>query len=143
MQVCRVRSPVDRRDAHEDVFRSALGVLHEHVEVAVVLEDAGVEELVLHLLAGAPAVGLHQVGVGIRRVRILVQKLHVRVGRRAIEVEVVLLDVLAVVPLAVGQSEEPLLEDRILPVPQGQREAEALFVIGDAGQAVFAPAVGA
>ena len=64
-------------------------------------------------------------------------------GRRAVEVEVVLLHILAVVPLAVGQSEEPLLEDRIFPVPQGQREAEALLVVGDAGQPVFAPAVGA
>ena len=75
--------------------------------------------------------------------RVLVEILHVRVGRRAVEVEVVLLDVLAVVAFAVGQSEEPLLEDRILPVPQGQREAQALFVIGNAGDAVFAPAIGA
>ena len=63
--------------------------------------------------------------------------------RRAVEVEVVLLHVLAVVALAVGEAEEPLLEDRILAVPQGQREAEVLLVIGDAGDAVLAPAVGA
>ena len=60
-----------------------------------------------------------------------------------VEVEVVLLDVLAVVALAVGQAEEPLLEDRILAVPQRQREAEPLLVVGDAGQPVLAPAVGA
>ena len=143
MQVRRVRSAVDGRDAHEDVFGSTLGVFHEDIEIAVVLEDAGVEELVLHLIAGPPAVGLHQVGVGKRSVRVPVQKFHVRVRRGAIDVEVVLLDVLAVVPLAVGQAEEPLLEDRILPVPQGQREAEALLVVRDAGQAVFAPAIGA
>ena len=62
---------------------------------------------------------------GIGRLRVLVEVLHVRVRRRAVEVEVVLLDVLAVIPLAVGQAEQPLLEDRILPVPQRQGEAQS------------------
>src|SRR5262249_13843761 len=73
---------------------------------------------------------------------ILVQAFHVRVGRGAVEVEVVLLHVLAVVALAVGQPEQPLFQDRILPVPQRQGEAEPLLVVGDARQAVLAPAVG-
>src|SRR5262245_35129312 len=64
-------------------------------------------------------------------------------GGSAIKIEVVLLDVLAVVALAVGQPEQALLQDRVLAVPQGQGEAELLLVIGDAGQAVLAPAVGA
>ena len=80
---------------------------------------------------------------GIGRLRVLVQVLHVRVRRRAVEVEVVLLDVLAVVALAVGQPEGTLLEDRVLAVPQRQREAQHLVVVADAGQAVLAPAVGA
>jgi hypothetical protein len=63
-------------------------------------------------------------------------------GRRAVEIEVVLLHVLAVVALAVGQPEETLLENGVLAVPQGQREAQVLFVVGNAGDAVFAPAVG-
>ena len=64
-------------------------------------------------------------------------------GRRRVEVEVVLLHILAVVAFAVGQSEEPLLEDGVLPVPQGQAETEVLLVIGNAGDAVLAPPVGA
>ena len=143
MQFGRFRPTVDGRDLHQDVFRTGLGVLHEDVEVAVVLEDAGVEEFILHLVPGAPAVRLHQIGVGIGRLRVLVEILHVRVGRRAVEVEVVLLHVLAVVAFAVGEAEQPFLEDRVLAVPQGQREAEALLVIGNAGDAVLAPAVGA
>ena len=91
----------------------------------------------------AAAVVLDEVGVGEGRLRVLVEVLHVRVRRRGVEVEVVLLDVLAVVALAVGQAEQPLLEDRVLAVPQGQREAELLLVVGDAGEAVLAPAVGA
>jgi hypothetical protein len=63
--------------------------------------------------------------------------------RCAIGVEVVLLHIFTVVALAVGQSEKPLLGDWILAVPQGQREAEPLFVIGNAGDAVLAPSVGA
>ena len=63
--------------------------------------------------------------------------------RRAVEVEVVLLHVLAVIAFAVGQAEQPLLENRILAVPEGEGEAEPLLVVGDAGQAVFAPAIGA
>ena len=112
VQVGRVRSAVGRGDLHQDVVGRALGVLDEHVEVPVVVEDAGIEQLVLHVVARALAVRPYKVAVGIGRLRVLVEILHVRVGRRAIEVEVVLLHVLAVVALAVGQPEEPLLEDR-------------------------------
>jgi len=52
--------------------------------------------------------------------RVLVEVLHVGVGRRRVEVEVVLLDVLAVVPLAVGEAEQALLEDRIALVPEAR-----------------------
>src|SRR6185503_15534026 len=75
--------------------------------------------------------------------RVLVETLHVRVRRRRIEVVVVLLDVLAVVPLAVGEPEQALLEDGIPAVPERYRETELLPVVGDAGDAVLAPAVGA
>ena len=60
-----------------------------------------------------------------------------------VEVEVVLLDVLAVVALVAGEAEEPLLQDRVAAVPQRQREADALVAVADAGQAVLVPAVGA
>jgi len=59
------------------------------------------------------------------------------VGRRRVEVEVVLLDVLAVVALAVGEAEEALLEDGILSVPEGQGKAQPLLVVGIPRQAVF------
>src|SRR6185369_14339081 len=71
----------------------------------------------------------------------LVEILHVRVSRRAVEVEVVLLDVLAVVAFAVREPEEPLLQDRVLAVPQRQSEAEPLLVVGKTRQTVLAPAI--
>ena len=141
MQLGLLRSPIGGRDLHQDVLGARLGVFHEDVEVAVLLEDPGVEELVLHLVAAAPPVRLHQVGVGIGRLRVLVEKLHVRVGRRAVEVEVVLLDVLAVVAFAVREPEEPLLQDRVFAVPQREGEAEVLLVVGDPSQTVLAPAI--
>ena len=143
VQLRSLRPAVVGRDLDEDVLGAALGVLHEDVEVPVVIEDAGVEELILHLVPGAPTVCLYQISIGKGRLGVLVEILHVRVGRRAVEIEVVLLHVLAVVALAVGEAEEPLLEDRVLPVPQGEGEAELLLVVGDAGDAVLAPAVGA
>src|SRR5262249_46142996 len=66
----------------------------------------------------------------------------VGVRRRGVQVVVQLLGVLAVVALGVGQAEEALLQDRIAAVPQGERQAQPLPVVTDAGQAVLPPAVG-
>src|SRR5258708_2622137 len=82
------------------------------------------EELVLELLPRATAVLVQELVVGKRGLRVLVEHLRVRVRGRAVEVEVVLLDVLAVIALAVGEAEQALFEDGIAPVPQRDREAE-------------------
>ena len=109
MQRGGFRSAVDHRDRDEDVFRAGLGVLNENVEVPVVVENAGVEQFYSNPFRDA-LVLLHQIGVRKCRLRILVQVLHVGMRRRAVDVEVVqLLHILAVVTLAVGQAEEPLL----------------------------------
>ena len=73
---------------------------------------------------------------------ILVQPLHVRVRRRAVEIEVVFLDILPwLLSLLVSPNSRSL---RIgLPVPEGQRKTKPLLIVGDAGQTVFAPAIGA
>ena len=130
-------------DTDEDVFRAFLGVLDKHVKVAVLVEDAGIEQLVLELFARSPPVRLDQVAVGILPLRILVEVLHVGVRRRAVDVEVILLDILAMVALAVGEPKQALLQDRVALVPQRQRETQPLFVIGDSAEPVLAPAVGA
>ena len=57
----------------------------------------------------APPVRLDQIVVGKRRLRILVQVLHVGMGGRAVEVEVVFFNVFAVVGLAVRQAEHDVL----------------------------------
>src|SRR5262249_9792529 len=75
------------------------------------------------------------------RLRVLVEALHVRVGRRAVEIEVALLDVFPVIALTVREPEESLLQDGVLTVPEGESEAEPLLVVGDPTEAVLAPPV--
>jgi hypothetical protein len=65
------------------------------------------------------------------------------VRRRAVEIEVVVLDVFPVVALAVGEPEQPFLHDRVHAVPQGHRKAEDLPVVRDAAEPVLTPAIGA
>ena len=50
VQVGHIRAAVGRGDLHQDVVGRALGVPDEHVEVPAVVEDAGIEQLVLHLV---------------------------------------------------------------------------------------------
>jgi len=48
---------------------------------------------------------------------ILMEILHVGMGRSVVEIKVIFLYVLTVIPLAVGQPEEALLQDRVAAVP--------------------------
>ena len=75
--------------------------------------------------------------------RILIQVLHVRVGRCAVEIEVVFLYVLSVIAFAAGQSKDALLENRIALIPKRQGKADLLVSIADAGDSVFVPAISA
>src|SRR5207248_1313207 len=55
----------------------------------------------------------------------------------------VLFDVFAVVPFVARQAEEPLFEDRIFFIPEGERKTKALMVVRYAQKPVFPPPVGA
>ena len=129
-------------DADEDVFRAFLGIFHEHVKVPVVIEDAGIEQLVFELLPRPSPVRLDQVTVGKLPLRVLVQILHVGVRGGAVDVEIVLLHILAMVRLAVGESEQAFLQDGVPLVPQREGKAQSLLVIRDPPEPVFTPPVG-
>ncbi len=132
---------VEGVDADQDVVGPRLRVLREDVEVPVVVEDAGVHQLELGVAPLAATVLLEQPRVRVFALRVLVERLHVGVRGRRIQVVVGLLDVFAVVALRAGQAEEPLLQDRIPAVPERDGEADVLVAVGDAHQPVFAPAV--
>jgi hypothetical protein len=120
---------------------SPFRVLHKHVEVAVVVEDSGVEQFVLRVVPPAALALLAQFLVREARVRVLVEELQVRVRRGGVEVVVHLLHVFAVIPLLVLQPKESLLEDRVFAVPQRDRETQVLHVVADPAEAVLAPPV--
>src|SRR5262249_36818324 len=130
---------VENLDANRDVVDARLRVFDEHVEIPVLVEDSGVDELELRCLAPAPPVFFHQVRVGELRLRILVEALHVAVCRGGIEIEVALLDVLAVIAFGSGKAEQALLEDRISAVPQREREANVLMPVANSRQTVLIP----
>src|SRR6185436_11524879 len=75
--------------------------------------------------------------------RILIQVLHVRVRRRRIYIEVILLDVLTVVSLTTGQAKQTFFQDRIVTVPQREGETDLLMSIRDSCDSIFVPAVSA
>ena len=143
MQRRRIRSAVVNSDLNQHVLWRGLGVLDEDIKIAVLIEHTGVEQFILKTAAPSLAALFDQISIGKRRLGILVQILHVRVRRRAVEIEVILLDILAVVAFAVGQPKQALFKNRVLFVPQGQGKAQPLVVIGDSGQTVLAPAIGA
>src|SRR5262249_22777724 len=80
--------------------------------------------------------------VGKLALRVLVKILHVAVRRRGVEIEVVILDIFAVVALVGHNPEGALLQYRIALVPERQSEDQQLITVADAGEAVFAQAVG-
>src|SRR5258708_829117 len=88
-----------------------------------------------------PRVLLDQPLIRIRPLRVLVQRLHVGVSRRGIEIEIRLLHVLAMVSLVPCEPKQALLENRILPVPDPQSKAHPPLPVADAQQAVLAPPV--
>ena len=125
-------------DAHEDVLGGRLGVLDEDVEVPVAVQAPGVQQLVLHRIDGPRPIDQLTVRIPIG---VLVQTFHVGMGGQVVEVEVGLLDVLAVIAFGSGEAEEPLLDDRIGLVPHRHREAQQRLLIADPEDAVLAPAV--
>ena len=78
---------------------------------------------------------------GKRRLGVVVAPAEPRAAGQRVEVPPVLLDVLAVVALAVGQPEHPLLEDGVAAVPQREPEVEPPEQVRDAGHPVLVPAV--
>jgi len=93
------------RTFNQDVLGLDLRVLDEDIEVAVLVEDASIKQLVFLCMFVARLVGFDDLHARVLGVRVLVEVLHVRVGRRTIEIEVVLLDIFAVIALAVTQPE--------------------------------------
>src|SRR5262245_3740603 len=106
MNCRRFRSTIGNRDANKHVVGRRLGVLGEHVEIAIFIERPRIDELVLWVIFAATPILLHQPGVGKLALRVLVQGLHVGVSRRRVEIVVALLYVFAMVALGTREAEQ-------------------------------------
>jgi hypothetical protein len=131
------------RHTHEHVGGRRLGVGHIDGPVAAVVEHPGVEQLELGVVLAPPAVLLDQAAVGELGLRVVVTPAQQGVAGQGVVVPPVLLGVLAVVALGPGEPEHPLLEHRIAPVPQRERQADVVVDVGEAGHPVLVPPVGA
>ena len=141
MQRRPLRAAVESLDADGDVFGRDLGVFDHDVEIAVIVEDARIKQLQLRSRAEPLFVFLDETGIGVLSLRVLVQEPHVGVCWRVIKIEVVFLDILAVVALVGCQTKQAFLEDRILDVPEGRGKNQELEAIAETGDAVLAPAI--
>ena len=119
-------------DREQEVVRVALGVVRLDDPVAVVVEDAGIEQLVLGSCLPRRRVLGDEVRVRELGLRVVVAPSVPRVAREGVEVPPVLLGILAVVALLAGQAEDALLEDRVAPVPEREAKAEPLLDVGEA-----------
>ncbi len=73
--------PVVDGKLNQDVVRPSFRVLNEQVEVLIVVEHAGVNELELTFVAAAPPVLIDELAVRELALRVLVESSHVRVSR--------------------------------------------------------------
>ena len=141
MQLRFLRAAIEGLNPDADVFFGCLRILDDHIEVAVVVENAGVEKLELRPATRSPPVLLHKPSVRKFPLRILVQHLHVAVCGRAVQVEVILFDILAMIAFAAVQAEEPFFKDWVAAVPQCQAEDHQLITVANAADRVFSPTV--
>ncbi len=141
MQERILRAAIADRGADQQIVYARLCVLDKNVEVAVSIKDSGVDQFVLPIELAPPAVLSDKIVIRVRGLRILVQAFGIRVRRRGVEVVVVLLHILGVVALVAGETEEALLENRILAVPERKREAQPLVIVAETGDAVLAPSI--
>src|SRR5277367_6820528 len=78
----RLRSAICDANSDEDVFRGAFCVFDEDVEVAVLVKDAGVDQLEFAIEFSSAAVFIEKALVGICGLGIFVKILHVGVRGR-------------------------------------------------------------
>ena len=91
----------------------------------------------------SPRALLDKLLVRVGRLRMAAEVLGIRVCRGGVEVPPELLGVLTVVPLAVRQPEQALLQTVIVTVPERGGQVQETETVTQAGNPVLAPAVGA
>ena len=95
----RLRSAVGGAHTDQYIERVDFGVFHADIEVAVLREDARVDQFIFGFLAAPIAIRGDKVRIREGALGILVQRFHVRMRRGVVEKVVIFLHIFAVVPL--------------------------------------------
>ena len=140
-QRSRIRAAIRNSDANQNVVFTGLGVLRGDIEITPILKRVGIGNFKLAVQPATLARFLQQLLIRKRSLRILIQRLHIGMCGRGIQVVIQLFYIFPMVPFRPGQPEEPLLQNRVLPIPKRQRKAQPPFAIADTEQAIFAPAI--
>src|SRR2546426_4062541 len=141
VKVAGSRPAICDRNTNQDIVGRALGVLGKNIEVAVLLKYSRVHQLKLRCISSPAPVLRNQPPVRELTLRIFVERLQVGSGRSGIQIEILLLHVFAVVAFRAGQTEKPLLENRVTAIPESERKANPALTVSDAEQSVLAPAI--
>src|SRR2546422_901641 len=110
-------------------MRIGLGVLDLDVEVAVLGKRVRVPDLELAFKLRARTALRDQFFVRETQLRVAIDHPHEAVRRRAVDIPIEFLHILAVISLRTAHAEEALLQKRVALVPKRERETKPTFVI--------------
>src|SRR5437868_2534646 len=117
-----------------DVFRVGFCVFDKYVEITIFIKDSGIQQFILWASAATIPVLFDQLCIWKSGLRIFVEILHVGMRRSRIEIEVILLHVLAVICFARDKTIQTFLQYRIVTIPKCQCKNQNLVAIADSGQ---------
>src|SRR6266567_5814605 len=143
MHARRFGSAIVRGDTNENVFRGSLGILDDDIKITVFVEDTRIQQLKLRFFFRTAPIFFQQLSIGVSALRIFIKEFHVGVRGRAVEMEVILLHIFAVISFVARQAEETFLEDGIGLVPKCKTKTDELMAVTDPGKAILVPAIGA
>src|SRR5512142_476286 len=96
-------------DANEDIFWIDFSILDDNIEVAILRKDPCVNQFIFRFASSTTAILGHQISIREGPLWILVQRLHIGMGRGTVKEVIVFLHILTMVAFRAGQAEEPLL----------------------------------
>src|SRR6516165_5646747 len=105
MDRSRLGAPVYRCDPHQNVLWIRFRVLYEKIEIAAFAKGSGINQLVFGFLLSSVSIFLNKLRVRKCVLRVFVEGFQIGMGWSRVKVVIDLLDVFAVVSLAVRQAE--------------------------------------
>jgi hypothetical protein len=73
VQLRWIRAAIHGADLDQDVCRRRLRISDEHVEVAILIEDASVQQFIFPVVATTPPVRLDKIVIGVRILRVFIK----------------------------------------------------------------------